>query len=118
MALKGPRVGLFGDMLEALPAEVRQRVMAEVAQLFPPADLEEVRLAAAAGDAAVALLAWEPTRPSTQAAMCVATLGLIGSSKAKAEASPHTLAMSDPRFASRSGGPGIDLIAMTTPLKF
>ncbi len=59
--------------------------MAEVAQLFPPADLEEVRLAAAAGDAAVALLTWEPTRPSTQAAMCVATLGLIGSSKAKAE---------------------------------
>ncbi|MCG3157504.1 MAG: hypothetical protein DKINENOH_04138 [bacterium] len=65
-----------------LAPEVRQLVLDKAAPLFPPQDDDDVKLMAAAGDPAVALLAHNPELWGSDAARCVKALAMIGSNSA------------------------------------
>lgn len=65
-----------------LDPQVRDEVMREAAQLFPPNDADEAKMVAAAGDPAVELLRFRPEYNWLQCVCCVQALALIGTDPA------------------------------------
>jgi hypothetical protein len=61
---------------------VRQLVLDQARALFPPKDLDEAKLVAAAGDPVVPLLSFDWRHSNDEAIACVRALALIGGDKA------------------------------------
>jgi hypothetical protein len=65
-----------------LDPTVRDYVVQQTRSIFPPKDLDEARLVAAAGDPAIPLLRYNPTFSPLESAACIGALANIGTAAA------------------------------------